>query len=76
MLVMVFVTDDGSDDGSGPLLFMGEWRESALPPNPRDLEWRYFATVSLDDQMFGSERDKVRDTLLGGKPFISQRLVK
>ncbi|HZY68797.1 MAG TPA: hypothetical protein VFE52_09425, partial [Devosia sp.] len=59
MLVMMFVTDDGTEDGTGPVLFMGEWPDTALPPNPRGYEWRYFATVDLNDQMFGSERELV-----------------
>lgn len=51
MRVLVFVSDDGTEDGTGPLLFLREHGQSILPPHPRALGWRYFATVEERDQL-------------------------
>ena len=76
MLVMVFVTDDGSAEGTGPLLYLGEWPGASLPANPRGLHWRYFATLAMEDHMFLLERAEVEAALSEGAPYISQRLAK
>jgi hypothetical protein len=77
MQVIVFVTDDGqSADGTGPMLFLRDDPASALPPHPRSLSWRYFATVPLRDHMFSEDRMAVERALTNGKPFIAQRLVR
>lgn len=55
MQLLVFVSDDGTADGTGPLLFLPASPEAALPPNPRSLEWRYFATINEDDNLATSE---------------------
>jgi hypothetical protein len=76
MQVIVFVTDDGkSPDGTGPMLYLRDDPASALPPHPRSLAWKYFATVPLQDQLFELERMRVEAALKDGLPFISQRLV-
>ena len=77
MHVIVFVTDDGtSPDGTAPLLYLRDNPKSALPPRPGALGWRYFATVSLEDQMFESERVAVETALGAGQPFITERMVR
>lgn len=76
MVVLVFVTDDGSDEGTGPLLYVAEDPATFLPPNPRGLDWRYFATMQLDDQMFLEERQEVESALMESVSYISQRLVR
>ena len=44
--VLVFVTDDGTEAGTGPVLFLKDFATSALPAHPRGLVWKYFATVN------------------------------
>jgi hypothetical protein len=77
MQVLVFVTDDGrSPEGTGPTLVVESSAATALPPNPRSLEWRYFATMESQDVMFGSEGARMRQNLARGKPHISNRLIR
>lgn len=60
MQVIVFVTDDGkSPEGTAPILYLHDNPASALPPHPRSLAWRYFATVPLEDGLFEVERPDV-----------------
>jgi hypothetical protein len=76
MHVIVFVTDDGkSPDGTAPLLYLRDNPASALPPHPRSLSWRYFATVPIGDQMFDEHRPAVEEALSDGKPFIAPQLI-
>lgn len=76
MQVIVFVTDDGkTTHGTGPMLYLRDNPESALPPHPRSLTWRYFATMPLRDLMFEAERSDVEAALNAGRPFVSQRIV-
>lgn len=51
MQVLVFVTQGEDGNATGPTLFLLDKPEAALPPHPRSLEWRYFATVEDRDQM-------------------------
>jgi hypothetical protein len=77
MQVLVFVTDDGrSAEGTGPTLIVEASPVATLPPNPRSLEWRYFATMESEDLMFGSEGFRMRQNLDRGKPHISNRLIR
>ncbi len=51
MQLLVFVTDDGNGGTTGPTLYVAEDKQATLPPNPRSLEWRYFATISDQDEL-------------------------
>ena len=55
MSILVFVTDDASERGTGPILFLAEARDAILPENPRSLPWRYVATSSLNDGLLDAE---------------------
>ena len=57
------------------MLYLRDNPESALPPHPRSLTWRYFATMPLRDLMFEAERADVEAALNAGRPFVSQRIV-
>lgn len=72
MNVLIFVTDNGSPEGTGPVLFLNESAQSALPPNPRSFPWRYFATVTADDRIVDAE---ARDALQRGESFVSHRII-
>ena len=77
MQVLVFVSDDGrSPHGVGPTLILEDRATAVLPPHPRSLNWRYFATMRAEDAMFGSETSRMRDTLRRGRPFVTSRLVR
>lgn len=75
MQLLVFVTDDGTAEGTGPLLFVENNPLSALPPNPRSLSWRYFATIAQDDTMFMSEGRAALPALARDGFYIANRLV-
>ena len=75
MQLIVFVTDDGTPDGTGPLLFVENHPLSFLPANPRSLEWRYFATIAKDDTMFMAERAAGLPALAKDGFYIANRLV-
>jgi hypothetical protein len=76
MHVIVFVTDEGNGRaGTAPLLFLRDNPASHLPPHPRSLTWRYFATMPIEDQMFAGERHRVEAAFAAGEPYISKRLV-
>jgi hypothetical protein len=51
MLLLVFVTDDGTGTGASPTLFIPAVPNAEIPPHPRGLEWRYFATIGEDDKL-------------------------
>ena len=77
MQVLVFVTDEGSgSEGSGPMLVIEDVASATLPPNPRSLSWRYFATMRSEDVLFGSERARMHNVLARKRPFITNRLVR
>ena len=76
MKVLVFVTDDATEAGTGPILFLKDFATSALPPHPRGLAWRYFATVNEDDALLGEDRDAIRQALEDDEPFIAARLLR
>lgn len=75
MQLLVFVTDDGTPEGSGPLLFVENHPFSHLPANPRSLEWRYFATIGKDETMFLSDRAAGLPALARDGFYISNGLV-
>lgn len=75
MQVLVFVTDNGTADGTGPVLFLKDDPLSVLPANPRSLEWRYFATIGAQDQMIAVEGERALNRLNEDGFYISNRLV-
>lgn len=76
MKVLVFVSDDGTDAGTGPILFIKDVPDAILPPNPRGMAWRYFATVDVADQLLDDERDAIRRSLSDDEPYIAHRLLR
>ena len=76
MKVLVFVTDDGTEAGTGPILFVKDFATSTLPPHPRALSWKYFATVDEDDELLGDDREAVRSALSNDDSFIAPRLLR
>jgi hypothetical protein len=77
MQVLVFVSDDGSSpDATGPTLILEDIATAVIPPHPRSLTWRYFATMQSEDALFGSEASAMNRALRKGKAFVSARLVK
>jgi hypothetical protein len=52
MRVLLFVSSDPGRPGLvDPMLVIAERPDAVLPPHPQGLEWRYFATTTLDDQL-------------------------
>jgi hypothetical protein len=76
MKVLIFVTDDGTEAGSGPILFVKDFATSTLPPHPRALTWRYFATVDESDELLGEDRLAIKSALADGDSFIAPRLLR
>lgn len=77
MQVLIFVTDDGrAAEGSGPTLIVEDVPNAVLPPNPRSLQWRYFATMRAEDALFGSESALLREALGKKRAYITKRLVR
>jgi hypothetical protein len=76
MNVLVFVTDDGTEEGSGPILFLKDFATAAMPAHPRALEWKYFATVTEADEVLGEDRAAIRLALEQDEPFIAYRLLR
>lgn len=52
MNLLVYVTDDGKGGATGPTLFLPETDVVGFPPHPRSLHWKYFATISDQDELF------------------------
>ena len=76
MKVLVFVTDDGTEAGTGPILFVKDFAGSTLPAHPRGLEWKYFATVDDTDPLLGDDRLAIRAALEADDSFIAPRLIR
>lgn len=64
MQVRVFVTDDGSPEGTGPIVFVPVGLNASLPANPRLMPWRYFATIGDRDRLFAVHGPNAADALL------------
>lgn len=75
MQILVFVSDDGTPAGSGPILFLKSRPDASLPPHPRSLEWRYFATIADGDALLGDEREHILAALSDDGFYIAQRLI-
>lgn len=54
MNLLVFISDDGSPEGTGPIVIVPERKDAVLPRNPRSFEWRYFATITEQDSILDS----------------------
>lgn len=76
MQLLVFVTDDGRPNGTGPILFLPAAPEAALPPHPRSLTWRYFATVTEDDALLGEDKAAVLADIHEAGHHIANRIVQ
>lgn len=76
MQILVFVTDDGRPNGTGPILFLPATPEAVLPPHPRSLSWRYFATVSEDDALLGDDKAAVLADIRDKGHHTAKRLVQ
>ena len=74
--IPVFVTDDGTEAGTGPILFLKDMATATMPAHPRGLEWKYFATVGQGDELLGEDRNDVRLALEADEPFIAHRLLR
>jgi hypothetical protein len=55
MKVLVFITDDETEAGTGPFLFLKDVATSALPSHWRGLVWKYFATALEDGELLGED---------------------
>lgn len=75
MRLLVFVTDDGTEDGSGPLLFIPDHKTSIKPRHPQSMEWRYFATISDADSLFSADGDAGPQSIRDRGHYIVQRPV-
>ena len=75
MQLNVFVTGDGTPDGTGPILFLPISPTAALPPNPRALEWRYFATIEDKDSLLAPDRDQAMSAIGDEGYYIANRLI-
>ena len=75
MQLNVFVTDDGSENGSGPILFLPIDPRSVLPPHPRSLEWRYFATIEDKDSLLATDREAALSAIEDDGFYIAHRLI-
>jgi hypothetical protein len=73
--LLIFVTETGPETTSGPILFVEDRPEAALPANPRGLNWRYFATVGRDDALVAEERAAIEAGLADDGYYISNRLI-
>jgi len=76
MKVLVFVTDDGTDAGTGPILFLKDYPAADMPDHPRSLHWRYFATLDENDELLGDDRSAIRRALAWDRPYIASRLLR
>ncbi|HEV7276799.1 MAG TPA: hypothetical protein VGN80_10960 [Devosiaceae bacterium] len=74
--VLVFATDrDGTAEASAPFVIIPEAAASFLPAHPGGLEWRYFATMRLDDQMLAEDRAVITAALHDPGYYITDKPV-
>ena len=76
MQVHIFSTDDGTAEGTGPLHYVPDDPAAIMLAHPRGLEWRYFATVGLEDALLAGEPEAMRQALREGRSVVSKRLVQ
>jgi hypothetical protein len=75
MHLMIFVTEDENGASTGPIVYLPERADAALPPHPRALEWRYFATVLESDTLLGGDRVPILSGIEENGHFIAQRMI-
>ena len=76
MNLMVFVSDDGSPEGTGPIVIVPARTDAALPRNPRSFEWRYFATVTEGDSILNeSQHAECLRSIADEGHYIASRLI-
>lgn len=74
--VLVFATDRaGTPEASAPFVIIPEAAAAFLPQHPGGLEWRYFATMRLDDQMLAEDRPAITTALHDPGYYITDRPV-
>lgn len=74
--VLVFATDrSGAPEASAPFVIIPEAAAAFLPQHPGGLEWRYFATMRLDDQMLAKDRAVITAALHDPGYYITDRPV-
>jgi hypothetical protein len=72
--ILVFATDrPGTTEASAPFAIIPEAAAAFLPQHPGGLEWRYFATMRLDDQMLAVDREAINAALRDPGYYISDR---
>ena len=76
MNILVFVTDDGTEAGTGPILFVKNFATSSMPAQPRGLEWKHFATVTEDNALLCEDHGAIKLALEQDKPFVAPRLLR
>jgi hypothetical protein len=74
MNLMVFVTDDGTSDGTGPMLFLPRSETAVLPAHPRSLEWKYVATISEQDNL-ALAHPRLKDSISELGFFVAHQLL-
>lgn len=75
MQLNVFVTEDETSAATGPILFLPGTRKAVLPPNPRSLEWRYFATIEDQDSLLAEDREAALAAIDDDGFYIAHRLI-
>lgn len=74
MRVLVFATDkQGHPETSSPFVIIPDAAGSYLPQHPGGLEWRYFATMRLDDQLLFPDRAAIEAAFHAPGYYISHR---
>ena len=74
MQVRIFVTDNGTSEGTSPVLYVEDRPGVSMPAHPKQGQWRYFATVRLTDPLLSLEAATLREKLAEGRPHIGDRL--
>jgi hypothetical protein len=70
--ILVFATDHPErSEASAPFVIIPEAAAAFLPQHPDGREWRYFATMRLDDQMLASDRTDIASALHDPGYYIS-----
>lgn len=75
--VLVFATDSSrAAEASAPFVIIPEAAAAFLPQHPGGLEWRYFATMRLDDQMLAADRAEITAALHDPGYYVTDRPVQ
>ncbi len=74
MQVLVFTTTAEDGSTTGPTLFVPDRPGITLPPHPRSLEWKYFATIDDRDDLLAQSPGAVEVIERQGY-FIDNRLI-